>query len=295
MVRMSELVSVVIPVYNAEKYLQKSIESVLAQTYSNIEIICIDDGSTDKSLEILKQYSTKIIIISQKNQGLSSALNIGVQQMKGKWLKWFSPDDVLHSNAIETLVKNANQLPDNSIVYSNWTMINEKGKKIREFYESDYNDLTRFNYAVRLLDSQQINVNTSLIPKIVIDTLSGFRSLSNSVTIDYDFFLRAAIITDTNFFLVNQPLIKYRIHKNQLSHKYITKSLISLEDVKKNILSNLSLIDQEKYKNNLFIYRKNKSFFKKILILSQTLTNYLPRYISDRFFTFYIKNIRTNR
>ena len=104
---MSELVSIVIPVYNSEQFLKESLESIINQTYSNIEIICVNDGSTDNSLEILKSYSDKIIIISQKNQGLASALTIGINQMKGKWFKWFSPDDVMYTHTIETLVDTA--------------------------------------------------------------------------------------------------------------------------------------------------------------------------------------------
>ena len=78
---MSELVSVIIPVYNAAQFLKDSIESVLNQTYSNIEIICVNDGSTDNSLDILKSFSDKITIISQENQGLSSALNVGIKEI----------------------------------------------------------------------------------------------------------------------------------------------------------------------------------------------------------------------
>ena len=100
---MSELVSVIIPVYNAAPFLKDSIESVINQTYSNIEIICINDGSTDNSLEILKLFSDKITIISQENQGLAYALNVGIKEMKGKWFKWFSPDDVMFHNTIETV------------------------------------------------------------------------------------------------------------------------------------------------------------------------------------------------
>jgi len=68
-----ELVSVVIPVYNSEKFLSESIESVLNQTYKNLEIIAVDDGSTDSSPEILKKYSKKITVLTQPNHGLSSA------------------------------------------------------------------------------------------------------------------------------------------------------------------------------------------------------------------------------
>ena len=107
---MYELVSVIIPVYNSAQFLKESLESVLNQTYQNIEIICVNDGSTDDSLEILKQYSNKITIISQENHGLASALNAGIKQMKGNWFKWFSPDDLMYPNTIESLVKAAKKI-----------------------------------------------------------------------------------------------------------------------------------------------------------------------------------------
>ena len=130
---MSELVSVIIPVYNAAPFLKDSIESVINQTYSNIEIICINDGSTDNSLEILKSFSDKITIISQENQGLASALNVGIKKMKGKWFKWFSPDDVMYPHTIETLINSAKNVPPNTILYSNWEIIDEKGNNLRDF------------------------------------------------------------------------------------------------------------------------------------------------------------------
>ncbi len=70
----------VIPVFNSEKFLRESIESVFNQTWKNFEIIAIDDGSTDKSLEILQQFSDKITILSQSNQGLAAALNAGIEK-----------------------------------------------------------------------------------------------------------------------------------------------------------------------------------------------------------------------
>ena len=100
----SNLVSVVIPIYNSEKYLEECLNSVLSQTFQNIEIIAVDDGSTDLSLEILKKFSDRVNVISQKNNGLASALNLGMSKMKGRWFKWFSPDDVMYPYTIETLV-----------------------------------------------------------------------------------------------------------------------------------------------------------------------------------------------
>jgi len=157
----NDLVSVIIPVYNSEKFLKFTIESVLNQSYSDIEIIAVDDGSTDESLKILRKFENKISIIEQNNHGLTSALNAGIKKMNGNWFKWLSPDDVLEPQAIETLVNHAKKLSDNTIVYSNWEIIDENGENLRNFVESDYNNLENFEFNIRLLDDQHINVNTS--------------------------------------------------------------------------------------------------------------------------------------
>ena len=114
----TNLVSVVIPVYNSEKYVEECIDSILNQTYDNIEIIVVDDGSEDSSLEILENFSDKIKIFSQENQGLASSLNLGISKINGNWLKWFSPDDVMYPKTIETLVNAAKQYSEDTILYS---------------------------------------------------------------------------------------------------------------------------------------------------------------------------------
>ena len=164
----SNLVSVVIPVYNSEKYLEECLDSILEQTYENIEIIAVDDGSEDSSLDILKRYS-KVHIFPQENQGLASSLNLGISKLKGSWLKWFSPDDVMYPYTIETLVGETKKLSKDTILYSNWNIIDDGGSILREFQESSYNELSAFQYNVRLLDGQQINVNTTLIPTHLLE------------------------------------------------------------------------------------------------------------------------------
>ena len=160
-------VSICIPVYNNVSTIKDTIDSLLLQTYQNIEIICVNDGSTDNSLEILQQYSDKITIMSQKNHGLASALNLGIRKMKGHWFKWFSPDDVMYPHTIQTLVDVTKKYSD-TILYSNWEIIDENGKKLREFQESNYDELSNFDYNIRLLDGQLINVNTALIPSSLL-------------------------------------------------------------------------------------------------------------------------------
>ena len=103
-----ELVSIIIPVYNVEKYLKRCLESVMNQTYKNIEIICINDGSTDRSLKILENYKiqdNRIKVFSQENKGLSETRNRGINLAEGKYIFFIDSDDWIPNSAIENLIK----------------------------------------------------------------------------------------------------------------------------------------------------------------------------------------------
>ena len=289
----SDLVSVVIPVYNSEKFLEECLDSILTQTYQNIEIIAVDDGSTDSSPDILERYSDKINIISQKNQGLASALNLGISKMKGDWFKWFSPDDVMYSNTIEILINEAKN-PPSTILYSNWNIIDETGNILREFHESNYNELSEYDFNVRLLDGQQINVNTTLIPAIFLKKY-GIRELDEPVAIDYDFFLRSALLHDVRFHLISQPLVKYRIHSDQLSHKNISKTLNYISEIKDEILMKLDEPLRIKYNHGLEQYKKTKPTKTKTLEFGMKLLSSVPTWVSDKVLMLYLNKIRHNR
>jgi len=292
----NDLVSVIIPVYNSEKFLKFCIESVLNQSYSDIEIIAVDDGSTDGSLKVLREYENKISIIEQNNHGLTSALNAGIKKMNGKWFKWLSPDDVLEPQAIETLVNHAKKLSDNTIVYSNWEIIDENGENLRNFVESDYNNLENFEFNIRLLDDQHINVNTSIIPSSLFKSGCTFQNLADSVVVDYDFFLRAGILFGTSFQLVPKFLLKYRIHTAQLSHKKIYQTLSSREEVRNQILSKLEGSEKERYNNALNEFKKNKPLLKKTMEASLKFAKIgLPDWVTDRLLVFYLNKIRSSR
>ena len=290
----SNLVSVVIPVYNSEKYLEECLDSILNQTYENIEIIAIDDGSEDSSLDILKKYSNKIRIFPQENQGLASSLNLGVSKIKGNWLKWFSPDDIMYPYTIETLVGEAKKHSDNTILYSNWNIIDDAGKILREFHESNYNELSVFDYNVRLLDGQQINVNTTLISTHLLEKCT-IRELADPVAIDYDFFLHSALLYSTRFHLISKPLVKYRVHTDQLSHKNISKTLDYIQEIRNEILTQLDDSLQNKYTDELLRYQKIKPVKRKTIELGMKLLTSTPSWASDKILTFYLNKIRQSR
>lgn len=103
------MISIVVPVYNAEKYLQKCIQSILAQTYSDWELVLIDNGSTDESMRICKEYAgmeERISAIHQyRNQGVSAARNLGMEQCRGEFITFIDADDWVKEDYLETLVK----------------------------------------------------------------------------------------------------------------------------------------------------------------------------------------------
>lgn len=107
---MNILVSIIIPVYNMEKYLTYCLESATNQTYKNIEIVCIDDGSTDKSANIIRSFSDKdkrVKYFYQKNKGLSAVRNLGMELARGEYILFLDSDDYLHYQAVERMVNAA--------------------------------------------------------------------------------------------------------------------------------------------------------------------------------------------
>ncbi|GAB4534204.1 MAG: hypothetical protein Tsb0014_20230 [Pleurocapsa sp.] len=116
---MNPLVSVIIPCYNCDRWIGEGINSVLAQTYPNIEIIVVDDGSTDSSLEIIKSYSDQVKWLTGKNQGGNVARNRGFQLSQGKYIQWLDADDYLLPQKIEQQVKFLEQ-NNCDVVYGDW-------------------------------------------------------------------------------------------------------------------------------------------------------------------------------
>lgn len=103
---MNELVSIIVPVYNTEKYLNKCLNSILTQTYKNIEVILINDGSTDNSLKVCKEYEKKdkrIKLINKENEGLSATRNLGILTAKGKYIGFIDSDDFIEEDMFKNL------------------------------------------------------------------------------------------------------------------------------------------------------------------------------------------------
>lgn len=152
-------VSIIVPVYNVEKFLRECLDSIASQTLKEFEVICINDGSTDNSLEILNEYATKdkrFIVLSQENQGQGVARNKGVELARGEYIQFIDPDDWIELNMLETLYNFAKE-HHSQIVKFNYTDYNDYSgkykqqdfiKQIQEEYNYDLNETPYYTWRI---------------------------------------------------------------------------------------------------------------------------------------------------
>jgi len=123
------LVSIIMPCYNAERFLRESIESVLSSSYQALELILIDDGSTDGTREIIKSYGSQVVFLTQKNEGAPRARNHGLRVSKGEFIQFLDSDDILDPDAISWRV--GAMSPDVDGVFGDFDIIDSKGSFVR--------------------------------------------------------------------------------------------------------------------------------------------------------------------
>lgn len=212
----SNLISIILPVYNGEKYLAKSIESCLWQTHKNIELIVVNDASTDSSLEIALGYAKtdqRIKIISNEiNRNLPASLNIGHKMASGKFITWTSHDNYYSQDALAILLESL-IIENVEICFSNFTIVDENDNELRKYTFSESNSI--------LLEN---TVRACFLYKMkVFDRLTGYDENLFRIE-DYAFWLMAS--KDFKFHHVSEDLYFYRSHKYSLTAKKTKKQFI---------------------------------------------------------------------
>jgi glycosyltransferase involved in cell wall biosynthesis len=133
-------VSIVIPTYNTERYILEALKSLEEQTYKNLEIIVVDDGSTDDTSKLLREHGGNCICYHQENAGQSAAMNFGWKQSTGTILGYLSADDRLHPDAIEKVVASMLDNPTAVLAYPDFCIIDENSNYVRTITPPEYNE-----------------------------------------------------------------------------------------------------------------------------------------------------------
>lgn len=259
-------ISIITPSFNQGKFIERTIQSVLSQNYPNLEYIIIDGGSTDNTLEILKNYKERIIYISEPDKGQADAVNKGLKMCTGEIIGWINSDDTYNTDTFRIIndyfVKNKNI----DIVYGVCNYIDEFDNYV------GCQKLVPYNYKILVNDWCYIPQPTVFFKKKLLFDI-GYLDISIDYSMDYEFWCR--IGKKYNIGYIKEKIANFRIYINSKSFEFSTRQ------AKENFLVHM------KYgtKHPIFF------FFNLILILSKKLLlkilgikyypSFLKKYITD--------------
>jgi glycosyltransferase involved in cell wall biosynthesis len=228
------LVSVIVPAYNAEKFISVAVSSVVAQTYSALEVIVIDDGSSDSTKDIVNEIAandSRVKCYSIKNSGRAAARNYGISKATGSWFAFLDADDFW---APEKLSKQLACWQINEkvgLIYTERTWVDAKGTPLLD-QPQRYN-LPEGMILDKLVDGNYICTSTVLIKKELVDTVGGFDESKDFKNCqDYDLWIRVA--PKTIAAAVSDPLCFYRLHDDN-AHKNVLSRYIGLRSCMKRL------------------------------------------------------------
>lgn len=213
----AQKVSVILPCHNGAQYISQSIESVLAQTYRNFELLIVDDGSTDNSREIVSSYlhDSRVRYIYQENRGFSGAVNRGIRESNGDLIGFIGQDDLWLPYKLEFQVRYFNRNPSIDLVHSSYLEIDSKGKIIgvrntKIPYTSSQKELIK-----HLFLRNFVGFETALVKRRCFDEVGLFNERMAGFS-DHDMWLRIAEKFNIQGY-IKTPLVKKRVHNMQLS------------------------------------------------------------------------------
>jgi len=215
-------VSICIPTYNRKEYLKETIDSILAQTYKDYEIVIVDDGSTDRTEDMIKQLGIPVTYHWQQNSGDAAARNKLIELAQGEYISFIDSDDLLLPDAIERMVKTIKVEDEDVIVYGSYFRIDKNGnvysrckRKLRSGYITKY-----------LFQTVLVHACGSMFPKRILKNSTAFDT-SLKICSDYEFWLRLS--TKYRFVALPEPTFKRRRHLGNFSTASFENCLIQFK------------------------------------------------------------------
>ncbi len=231
-------VSIVIPVYNGANYLHEAINSALAQTYLNIEVVVVNDGSSDggETERIALSYGDRIRYFAKANGGVATALNLGIEKMTGDYFSWLSHDDMYTPDKIEKQIRALREFGEEAVVFSDYCHISPAGKLLQTFRVSPQGTN---NARALLAISQQVGFHgcAFLIPRQYFERF-GLFDPELRYTQDADMWFRLAGIVP--FIHVKEVLVRSRQHEEQDTQKYSDGLALEADRIMSRMIRDLS-------------------------------------------------------
>lgn len=221
------LVSVVIATYNMAEYVSLAVQSALTQTYENVEVLIVDDGSTDNTRDtiVASLNDSRARYLFQENKGQAAAKNHGVRASRGDYIAFLDADDLWAPDKLDLQIRLFSRAGSVGVVYSRVSYIDEAGNYLRV---AD-NALFRGRVSRPLFIRNFIGFGTCVVRKECFDRLGGFKE-SLRMGIDYDLWLRFS--TQYEFDYVDRPLLHYRLWSGQMSNNCRSRYLNGIEIMK---------------------------------------------------------------
>lgn len=220
-----DLVSVILPVFNGEDYMELSIESVLNQTYDNLELIIIDDGSTDRTPAIADLYARqdpRVRVIHQDNQKLPKSLSRGFQNARGEFFTWTSADNIMHERMLEKFVADMKNYKQTGMLFGNLKLIDEKGCPKTDFpwYAHDKEHLEHVMFQKNMLELNTYPNNyigaSFLYRSVVANVVEDYSSYKYGIE-DYDYWMKVNELFTLRHVSFDEPEYSYRMHAKSLT------------------------------------------------------------------------------
>ncbi len=208
-------VSVAIPVFNGERFLKEALDSVFAQTFRDYEVIGVDDGSTDGSIDLLKQYGDRVRVIRQANAGQGAARNAGIRHAAGRYVAFLDQDDRWYPQKLEREVTALQADPDAVLVYSNSDRMDREGRLLDVGTTLKERSSALASPLGRLIGEGLVLPSSMLVRRDVLEQVGGFDPYLTGFE---DFDLCARLRQQGRFLFLEESALCYRIHGDGFSH-----------------------------------------------------------------------------